>query len=226
MPLRWEHDVEFLEYGDIYFFYKVKRNVEPHGIADVSRFFIVLDPEKENPPRYIVMGNKWLPKVFVDGNTAWGFVQIVGGRGFRTQTSRSPNIKNTSRPAGEGIYAIVTHRDHTHLLYLLELPKAQGPVQKAFNIQKEGNYIFQNRSVETSPKSPDLQFSNFSRIDVNALNKRGTEILLVGVGSDIGRLGISAQKDYETIQTADIFSKLHLDRERHPIKSLISGDWT
>ena len=53
----------------------------------------------------------------------------------------------------------------------------------------------------------------------------GTEILLVGVGSDIGRMGIKADKDIGTLKTADIFSKLKLSERRHPSTSLISCEW-
>lgn len=100
-----------------------------------------------------------------------------------------------------------------------------GVVQKAFNIKSEANYIFLERTVEKSPNSPEEPFSNFSPVKPEDLDKRGTEVLLVGVGSDIGRLGITSQKDFETLQTADIFTKLEVDKDRHPTKPLISGDW-
>jgi hypothetical protein len=231
MAKKFHIDVEIIEQGDIYFFYKPRRGIdETKNIRDVSRFFFVLDPENRELPRYVVMGNKRMPAVsrtpHDGGGTTWGFVQIVGGRGFQTtlQQTRRPT-KDASRPAGEGIYAIVKHRGHTHLMYSLELPRSLGEVQRAFNIQQEGNYIFLTRAIEDSPKSPDLPFSNFSQAQVDKLNQRGTEVLLIDRGSDIGRMGIRAETEQETIDTADIFSKLHVNAQRHPLDALISGAW-
>ena len=224
---RWQLDIQFLEQGDIYFFYKPKKGIEKtSGRNDVSRFYFVLDPAGTSLPRYIVMGNKKMPDIHDGDQSTWGFVQIVGGRGFKTfKKLTAVREKTASRPAGEGIYLLASHRTHTHLLYSLELPMHPGVVQKAFNIKSEANYIFLERTVEKSPNSPEEPFSNFSPVKPEDLDKRGTEVLLVGVGSDIGRLGITSQKDFETLQTADIFTKLEVDKDRHPTKPLISGDW-
>lgn len=227
MANRWKIDLTFIEQGDIYFFYKPKKGIETvSGIEDVSRFFIVLDP-LDSPARYIVMGNKKMPEVNDGGETTWGFIQMVGGRGFRTyKEQKGAPKKGASRPAGEGIYAIVKHRDHSHLLYRLELPKRIGEVQKAFSIEKEGNYIFLHRAAHRYPSSPDKPFSNYSPVSITkSLNQRGTQVLLVGVGGDIGRLGIRAEHEEESMQTADIFSKLKVDTTRHPSTALLSGKW-
>src|SRR5271165_6625217 len=45
------------------------------------------------------------------------------------------------RPAGEGVYALFLHGNHTHLAYVLELPLIPGEVQKAFNIKPEGGFV-------------------------------------------------------------------------------------
>ncbi len=228
MVQKWKIDLEFVEQGDIYFFYKPKKGVEKvEGLSDVSRFFFVLDPADTNRARYIVMGNKRMPSVNDGGDTTWGFVQMVGGRGFATERNIPvPPRKGASRPAGEGIYAIVKHRDHSHLLYSLELPQRIGEVQKAFSIQKEANYIFLHRPVRVRPSSPSAPFSNYSTVSVTEnLNHRGTQLLLVGVGADVGRLGVRAERESETFHTADIFSKLKVDKDRHPSHSLLSGKW-
>jgi hypothetical protein len=40
-------DIEILEYGDIYFFYRPKKNSEEvKGIEDIRRFFMVTAPEE------------------------------------------------------------------------------------------------------------------------------------------------------------------------------------
>jgi hypothetical protein len=46
------HEPEILELGDIYFFYRPKKNVEEvKGIEDVRRFFMVTAPEKSENKR-------------------------------------------------------------------------------------------------------------------------------------------------------------------------------
>jgi hypothetical protein len=67
--------------------------------------------------------------------------------------TRGERVLEPCRPLGEGYYAIVAHEkhEHTHLVYVLELPKEIGTVQKAFNIREEGiilihDMIFENVS--------------------------------------------------------------------------------
>lgn len=223
---RWRLDITFIEQGDVYFFYKPKKDVhEVREWEDVGRFYFVLSAHNQ-PPRYIVMGAKRMP-TFTDGDqTAWGFVQMVGGKGFETYRNPTEYRKKTSsRPVGEGIYSIVSHGNHTHFLYALELPHTLGDVQKAFNITKEANYIVSNRPPSVSPKSIEEPFSNFTPAMSAYLNERGTELLLIGVGADVGRLGIAANIESETLKTADIFSKLKLDAQTHRVDTLISGNW-
>lgn len=226
---KWKIDVSVLEEGDIYFFYKPKRGVEqPRSIEDIARFYFVLQESGSRPPRYVVMGNKKMPQFEVGDKTSWGFIQIVGGRGFEiTGRSSKQASKNSSRPAGEGIYAIVSHRTHSHLMYTLELPKEVGEVQKAFNIKKEADYILMQRPAEIGPSFMDLPYSNFLPVRDNYhMNKNGTQLLLIGVGPDIGRIGISAEAEKESLNTSDLINKLKVDVKRHPITSLISGHWS
>lgn len=227
MENKWKIDLNILEQGDIYFFYKPRRGVEKTaGIGDVSRFYLVLQPADGLPPRYIVMGGKKMPRLDDQGETSWGFIQIVGGRGFKVTKANPTLRKATSRPAGEGIYAIVLHRGHSHLLYSLELPRTLGAVQNAFNIKKEANYIFLERPIERPPVSPDVPYSHYHSIEtLKHLNKRGTEILLVGVGADINRLGIKAEAEKESVQTSDIINRLQVSSDRHPLTGIISGNW-
>lgn len=228
MENRWKIDLTIFEEGDIYFFYKPKKNVEhPSSLEDITRFYFVLQPRATSPSRYIIMGNKKMPR-FDDGDkTMWGFIQIVGGRGFQAgNINPAARKKDASRPVGEGIYAIVFHRSHSHLLYSLELPEHLGVVQAAFNIGRTANYIILERPVKQAPKGPEVPYSNFSSLrDVSNLNERGTEILLVGVGADIGRIGIRAETEEETLATADIIRHLKINPSRHPLSSLIFGHW-
>lgn len=225
MSGKWKIDLKLVEQGDIYFFYKPKKSLsEVQGIDDVSRFYFVLQPDKENFSRFIVMGGKKMPALSDGNKTSWGIIQMVGGRGFASKKTAKTSGK-FSRPAGEGIYAVVQHRNHTHLLYMLELPDIPGEVQQSFNIFPEANYIFLSRPIETPPSNMDVPFSNFSRVQIKDLNLRGTEILLVGVGADIGRMGLSAYKDDEDLKSSDIIKRLNLSISRHPANSLIQGNW-
>ena len=54
-------------------------------------------------------------------------------------------------PAGEGKSTIVKHDNHTELIYILELPKMPGPIQKEFEIKKEASYII-------SVKNPNVKY--------------------------------------------------------------------
>jgi hypothetical protein len=226
---KWKIDVSILEEGDIYFFYKPKRTVDhPQGFKDVARFFFVIQESGGQPARYVVMGNKKMPELEDGERTSWGFIQMVGGRGFETTSKmQTPSVKGTSRPAGEGIYAIVSHRTHSHLMYTLELPRQVGDVQKSFNIKREANYIMMQRPAHIGPRYMDLPFSNFLPVrDSDHLNQNGTQLLLIGVGPDIGRIGISADREKESIDTSDLINRLKLDVKRHPIAPLISGQWS
>ena len=62
------------------------------------------------------------------------------------------------RPAGEGVYALFLHDNHTHLAYVLELPLIPGEVQKAFNIKPEGRFVIAVKNPEaTSPPGVGLE---------------------------------------------------------------------
>jgi hypothetical protein len=48
---------------------------------------------------------------------------------------------DSSRPVGEGKYAIVSHKNHAELAYVLEMPKEPGKAQEELGIEKEASYI-------------------------------------------------------------------------------------
>jgi hypothetical protein len=228
---RWRIDLEFIEQGHIYFFYKPKKGVEEvSSLKDVGRFYFVLQPETEMPPRYVFMGKKQMPRISNGGKTSWGKVQKVGGRGFEI-TKPGKERKDAARAAGEGLYALVRHGDHTHLVYILELPERRGDVQKGLELHREGNYLL---AVKPPPTVSGKQLKELKVTDsqkyqplreAEVLNYEGAEILLTGVTSDVERLGIAVEKDQETEETADIFNQLKVSRERHPIEPLITGNW-
>ena len=75
-------------------------------------------------------------------------------QGYRRWSAQGENL----RPAGEGVYALVLHGNHTHLAYVLELPPAPGEVQSEFNIQPEGRFVIAVKNPgEVSPPGVGLE---------------------------------------------------------------------
>lgn len=213
---KFDVNIELLEQGDIYFFFKPKKDVdEANSLEDIARFYFVLQP-KDKPNRFIVMGGKQMPTVYDGGKKSWGIIQKVGGRGYFA--AKKGKVRKTSaRPAGEGIYALVKHDDHIHLAYSLELPKRLGQVQKTLNIYREGNYIFIVRHPEGVRKVFEPAYPTSL--------EEGSDLLLIGISADVSRLGLKANKDKETEDSADIFKQLKMDRSRHPTDPLFKGKW-
>src|SRR5918911_675349 len=163
-------DAEILEQGDIYFFYRPKKDAqEVKGIGDVSRFFMVTAPEKRKVGRegeakqedfsvdssktqlyrLFVIGKKSLPEVRkTEARASERYWTRVGGI-FRDVNELTKELLSdefrrgdVARPVGEGKYAIVKHhQDHAELAYILEMPKEPGEAQKELGIEKEASYI-------------------------------------------------------------------------------------
>ena len=77
-----QKDVQILEQGNIYFFYRPKVD-EPsvEGLEDVERFYMVLEPKQKDEHLYrlIIIGHKKMPEIkpHGGGNRYWGFVDKV-----------------------------------------------------------------------------------------------------------------------------------------------------
>ena len=245
MAIRWELSVKFLEQGNIFFFYKPKKGVEEvKEFEDVGRFYFVLDPYGEKQIRFVVMGQKKMPSVTDGHERAWGFIEKVGGRGFMVSSKQKVvSVSGNARPVGEGLYAILHHIDHTHLVYVLELPRKLGEVQKAFNIERQANYIFIIKHPNTplppgallpsskgEPKNENFikEFGTRKYIPVNPpslLDYEGAMVFMIGVNDELAKLGMQVNKDIETEGSADIFQELKMSKKRHPIEPLMKGTW-
>jgi hypothetical protein len=249
MESKWQVTTKILEEGSIYFFYKPKKGVtEVKNIMDIQRFYMVMDPytssTEDKRLRFIVMGPKKLPAVNDGKEQAWGFVEKVGGRGFKVSAAQSPSTaKRTARAAGEGIYSIVKHNDHTHMAYSLELPARLGEVQKSLNIERQGNYILiirhpysriseriKGRNTKGIEKNDGFlqQFGERKYIPADPptlLNYEGSPLYIIGVNDEVASLGLEFNKDRETADTADIFRELQLSKERHATEPMIKGKW-
>src|ERR687885_119883 len=145
-------DAEILEQGDIYFFYRPKKDAqEVKGIEDVRRFFMVTAPEQNNSQLYrlFIIGKKSLPEVRkTEARASERYWARVGGI-FKDANDLTRDLLSdefrkgdAARPVGKGKYAIVKHhQNHTELAYILELPNKPGEAQKELGIEKEASYI-------------------------------------------------------------------------------------
>jgi hypothetical protein len=247
-------DAKILERGNIYFAYRPRVDVQTvHGLEDVQRLSVILGPRGRDSYRLIVIGQKRLPAV--DGDrTAWGFVEKVASDPEAVEdeldpkryltTTHGERDRPAARPAGEGVYAIVRHRGHTHLVYVLELPAEPGEVQRALNIAREASHIVAVRNPK-APAEPGIgleesrrahfprglqqrfrgrRFINLDPPDF--LDHEGCEILLVATRpGGLEELGISLDARQEDEETADIFTDLRLEKSLHPLTPLLKGTW-
>src|SRR5206468_10753430 len=122
-----------------------------------------LSPHAEARHRLIVIGRKKLPEIEDQHEKNWAFVQKVAhdpheigeelGRVIYETKTRGERHLAPARPAGEGVYALVRHADHTHLAFALELPTKPGEVQGELNIPQQGA----TSSPSETPSSPRPQ---------------------------------------------------------------------
>ena len=245
---------KILETGDIFAFYRPRLDAEdPHGLEDVQRFYIVLRPGRKRPRlRMLTVGRKRLPDI-ASHERSWGFVDLVTGsprvlgrvlgeERYETKT-RGTRTLPPARPAGEGVYAFVRIGQKLYLAYELELPRKRGAVQRALNIEARGSYALsiKNPRASTPPGiglaeeqeadyPPQLlrevRGRRFASEDVRLLDYEGAEFVLVGAQLDPGRaLDVELPAERESGDNADIFRRLQLARENHPIEPLLSGSW-
>lgn len=241
-----------LERGDIFFFYRPKVDVRRvHGLHEVQRFYVILKPDDKNVFRRVVVGRKRLPSVREHERT-WAFVDRVGTRPdevedrldprcYRTKT-RGVRFEAPARPAGEGVYAIADHDRHTHLVHVLELPGVPGPVQRELHICEQASFIVavRNPDVHWPPGAPrtgrpdypdDLRAKfagrRFADLDPpEFLDHVGTELVLIGASQGVAaELGIDLRPGRETEESADVFRELGIEKESHPVKPLLTGEW-
>ena len=163
-------ETKIIEQGDIFFFYRPKVDTEEvKAIEDVQRFCMVTHAEekKENRNnnkkkkkdeiyRLFLIGQKQLPEIVEGKSTSeeknWALnilttsnpdaihMELLPAE-YTTETKGKRRLA-TAIPAGEGKYTIVKHDNHTELIYILELPKMPGPIQKEFEIKKEAQLYY------------------------------------------------------------------------------------
>lgn len=163
-----------------------------------------------------------------------------------TTRTRGEREQPEARPAGEGVYAIVKHENHTYLAYELELPRRPLKVQESFHIEEEASYIlsiknpdyttdprFAHLAARRQPQYPPelrqrLQDHSFVPADPPTfLDYEGTQFLLISAAEDVQQeLGIQLDAERESVEDADLFNDLKLARSETTVEPLIQGEWT
>lgn len=249
--------VQELEHGNIYFFYRPRVEEEdPTSAQDVQNLYMVLAPSGKNTYRRVLVGRQRLPDPSRKGRQRmWGFVDLVRDRpeavvehlreeAYETKT-RGERHQPAARPAGEGVYGLSLHGDHTHLVYALELPRDRGEVQTDLQIEDEASYVVTVRNPDTpAPRGAGLPHHErphypkhlrslfrgrkFAETDPpELLDHEGTEIILVAAAEDVhDELGIDLNPEEEDAQSAEIFRELRVRKSERPVAPLLEGRWS
>jgi hypothetical protein len=212
----------------------------------------VTKEEEGSRYRLFVIGKKSLPEIrTTEARRSERYWTKVGGIFESPQELTSELLADeyrkgdAARPVGEGKYVIVKHQDHTELAYVLEIPEEPGEVQNELGIEKEASYIIsvinpkplsqkviqvlKNHQITESILKEFGENENFVSLarDLRFIDFQNAQMILVGAreGRDVitKEIGIDIREEKETVHSADIFSKLKIEKDRVPIKPLIEG---
>lgn len=203
--------------------------------------------------RLFVIGKKSLPEIrTTEARKSERYWAKVGGIFENPQELTGELLSDefrkgdAARAVGEGKYAIVKHQDHAELAYVLEMPEEPGEAQRELGIEKEASYIVSiinpkvpvpagYPSSEEPPNYPESILKEFGENenfislarDLRFINFQNAQMILVGAreGRDViqKEFGIDIKEEKETVHSADIFSKLKIEKDRVPTKPLIES---
>jgi hypothetical protein len=248
--LKEDESIKAVEKGDIYFFIRpTVGTTDVKGLGDVQRFYIVLNPDEDSKFREVVVGQKKLPDIEQD-ERYFAYVEKVfdnaedlkdelGGEEYGTRT-RGKREEMPARAVGEGRYVIADHEEHSHIAYVLELPKVPKEIQKDLRIENEGSYIVSVRNPKVGdfrtgerpnyPKDiqdefdPDNRFAR--RIDPRMLDYEHTEFILIGAKENAEReLGIRFDIQKETVNQSKLVKELKLEKSKKRLEPIEKGEW-
>jgi hypothetical protein len=253
--VRTEADGNVLERGDVFFFYRPDVEQDsPNRLLDVRRFHVVLRPEGRDVLRLITIGRKTLPSKDDGDRNHWGFVdrvfrspdellEALSGGTYETETRGERHLPR-ARPAGEGVYALARAGRSSVLAYALELPEEPGEVQKAFHIEREGQFVLSIKNPEAARPAgigldedrraefPEELMERFgARKWIAAdppefLDYEGAELVLIGGDDSQGQdPSLGLQPEAEDERSAEIFEVLKIDRSDRAAKPLFEGAW-
>ena len=203
--------------------------------------------------RLFVIGKKSLPEIrTTEARRSERYWSKVGGIFENPQELTGELLSDefrkgdAARAVGEGKYAIVKHQDHAELAYVLEMPEEPGEAQRELGIENEASYIVSiinpkvpvpagYPSSEEPPNYPESILKEFGENenfislarDLRFINFQNAQMILVGAreGRDViqKEFGIDIKEEKETVHSADIFSKLKIEKDKVPTKPLIEG---
>ncbi|KAI9836529.1 MAG: hypothetical protein M1838_005006 [Thelocarpon superellum] len=214
-----------LEKGLIYFFFRGRVGIEePHGVADIARSYIVLRPlprsakigdgpiEDHGRNRLLALPKKVLPQSH--GDRFMAFVEkgqatvqdlkedFIAGSEYATQTSGIRHSPGAT-PAGEGVYAITSTGNTSHLAYILTRPSELNEVQQALGLRARGSFVtsVKNPTAGGPPNTNLPQGAKFSEDIMTKFHGRGwmpleakildydnAQMILIGEGfGDMGK---------------------------------------
>jgi hypothetical protein len=235
----------YVEKGEIYFFYRPKVNTEKvQSLDDVQRLHMVLAPEGQQTVRLFLVGKKRLPEI-VKGkpkttarewmmNDLTGKPQEIGKAlaplEYETKT-RGEQEQGEAIPAGEGRYTIFERDNSSRLAYRLTSPEKPGKAQRELGILPEGSYIISVRnpaidvpgfphSKPDFPKQLEEKFADKRWIDIDdakLLDYEKAQLLLIGAHDDLREEGV------EIAGKANLFKTLGLDEREWPTEALEGG---
>lgn len=247
-------DVSTLERGSIYFFYRPRvGDKKPDGLHDIDQMYMLLTPDKKEEFRLAVIGHKRLPPPSKKGRRRfWGFIDVVTkDPETMAEELKSPDLGQglplsrripAAKPAGMGVYRIVRHEDHTHLVYSLEQPHEPGAARDIFNVEGQASYILVIKnpkqggssrvglSKEEEAQYPENLQRAFHDEDFGPaeppefLDYEGTQFVLISASANILKdLGITLTPDQEQKHSMTVFKELDLEKDSKRVKPLFEG---
>jgi hypothetical protein len=245
---------EILEQGDIFFFHRPGLSAPRTSDGEeLEPFFLVLHPLRQQRYRMLTLGKRRLPPPLKSGAPARGgerfWVRVDGlpespvalraALGVHKAEGAPPGIPALppARSAGDGVYALARHGDHTHLAYALKHPDRAGPLQRELGIEDEASFIVTVKNPEfiersgTADYPPELrahfQERKYAPLDPPAfLDFPGSELLFIAVRRAVGKeLGISLEREEEGRRSAQMVRDLRERRRDAPVEPLFEGEW-
>lgn len=239
---------DYVEKGDIYFFYRPKVNTQQvDNIDDVQRLYLVLVPDDEDTARLFLIGKKRLPEILKGKpkSTAreWMMNDMTGKAAkigealapieYDTKT-RGEQEPGEAIPVGEGRYAIFERNNSSRLAYRLSNPEKPGKAQAELGIPAEASYIISVRNPSLDvPGFPDAKpnypkrlmekFADKRWLDIDdskLLNYENAQLLLIGAHDDL------SEEQVSLTGKAALFKTLGLKKREWPTEALEGGTLT
>ncbi len=236
---------DYVEKGDIYFFYRPRVNVERvKSLDDVQRLYMILVPDDADTARLFLVGKKRMPEILEGKPTStareWlmndmtGKPEAVGEAlaplEYETKT-RGEQEQGEAIPVGEGRYAIFARDNSSRLAYRLTSPETPGKAQAELGIQAEASYVISVRNPAIDvPGFPDARpgypkhlrekFADKRWIDIDdshLLDYENAQLLLIGAHDDLSEEGVSITGK------AALFKTLGLNKREWPTEALEAG---